>query len=90
MLYGIEIWRIRGVGKKVDVVVLEELHNMASLMDRGIVLLKYRISNGIVDFVDDGKKVSVQYPKIGIGIGALFEMSYQWSPGFSVEATPYH
>ena len=79
-----------GVGKKVDVVVLEELHNTASLMDRGVVFLKHRISNGIVDFVDDGKKVSVQHPKIDIGIDALFEMSYQWSPGFSIEATPYH
>ena len=90
MLYGIEIWRIRGVDKKVDVVVLEELHNTASLMDRGVVLLKQRISNGIVNFVDKGKKVSVQHPKVDIGIDTLFEMSYQWSPGFSVEATPYH
>ena len=87
MLYGIEIWRIREVGKKVDVALLEEPHNTASLMDRGIVLLKHRISNGIVNFVDDGKKVSVQHPKVDIGIDALFKMSYQWSPGFSVEAT---
>ena len=46
------------MGKKVDVVVLEEFHNMASLMDRGAVLLKYRISSGIVNFVDSGKKAS--------------------------------
>ena len=70
--------------------VLEELHNMASLMDQGIVLLKHQISNGIVDFVDDGKKVSAQHPNIDIGINVLFEISYQWSPGFSIEATPYH
>ena len=70
--------------------VLEELHNTAGFMDRGVVLLKKRISNGIVNFVDNGKKVSVEHPKIDIGIDALFEISYQWSPGFSVEATPYH
>ena len=37
----------------VDVVVLEGLHNTASLMDWSVELLKHRISNGIVDFVDD-------------------------------------
>ena len=72
----------------VDVVVLEGLHNTASLMDWSVELLKHRISNGIVDFVDDGKKVSVQHPKIDICIDALFERSYQWSPGFPIEATP--
>ena len=58
-------------GEKVDVVVLEERHNTASFMDRGVVLLKQQISEGTVNFVDNGKKVSVQHPKIDIGIDAL-------------------